>query len=277
VRTSLLRGVMVVCALAVPALALAQGSPPFVSGAVYLYLSPATTHLDAQAITAPMQGATGKSTYENDAWYLGAAAYAHFPHRLGVDAAILGGTSKTIDPQVANGYTGMNPLTHERVLLWDASATYTLCAGRRCGIVDLMVGMLTLRADPGPLTVPTNPAVGNFTPFVIDNPATRYSGLAIGLKGYYPLRPNIGIDYKVQYLPSYSVNGHYAEAGDNTLSPKDVIRYRFGVNYYLNRRGGLTVGYQGIRLNAEMAQGASVGEKAIVTNHGFYFGGSVNY
>jgi len=49
------------------------------------------------------------------------------------------------------------------------------------------------------------------------------------------------------------------------------------VNYYLNRRGGLTVGYQGIRLNAEMAQGASVGEKAIVTNRGFYIGGSVNY
>lgn len=277
-RKALIGLVAISCAMmATPALAQAQNQQPSVSGAFYIYVSPATTNLNAAGITAPLQAATGKSIYENDGSYPGISFYAHFPKKLGVDFALLTGTSSTVDPQIARGYTGMNPLTHEHIVLWDASATYTLCAGRRCGIMDLLVGMLSLNADPGALTVPMDPMSGNFSPYVIDNPATTYRGFAMGLKGYYPLQQRFGIDYKLQYLPTYSVNGHYAAAGDSTLSPKNVVRYRFGGNFYLNRKVGVTLGYQGIRLGAELAQGAAKGTKAIVKNNGLYFGGMLNF
>jgi hypothetical protein len=266
--------VVLACAVAAPVFG--QGQQKSVSGAVYVFVSPATTSLDAQGITGVLEAATGKQTYQNDGNYPGFAVYAHFPRKLGVDFALFTGTSETIDPEIANYYRGMNPLTHEHIVLWDASGTYTLYAGQH-GIVDAMAGVLSLWADPGAMTVPMDPMSGNFNPFVIDNGPTTYRGFALGMKGYYPLHQIVGIDYKFQYLPTYSVNGHYANAGADSLSPRNVIRYRFGGNVYLNRRFGLTVGYQGIRLGAELEQGPSKGTKAIVKNYGPYFGGMVNF
>ena len=267
--------VAVACAVAAPVFG--QGAQRPVSGAVYVLGFPSTTHLDAQGITDALKPATGKATYENDGNYPGVAAYAHFPRKLGVDFSLFTGSADKVDPEIANGYRGMNPLTEEHITVWDLGGTYTLFASQRHGMVDLLVGYLALHADPGPLTVPANPAIGDFSPYVIDNGSTTYSGLSLGVKGYFPFHQRVGVDYKLQYLPTYSASGYYDEAGDSTLDPEDIFRYRFGLNVYLHRFVGLTAGYQRIRLNATLAQGPRQGSASIVENYGFYFGGMVNF
>ena len=215
------------------------------------------TVLDAPTVTQSLAMLTGKDKYTNDGNYWGLTFESPVRGRFGIDASLLFGSSDEIEGGdfTSPGYwnnpsPNANPLTNEKLALFDVNGTFTVLDGGDAdhrGLVDLTLGYWSLDSQPD------------------TSKANAYAGLEVGLKGLYSWKGKFMVDGEISYVPSFTVRGNV----DGTLDDDYVLQYRVGADYFIVENFGVSLGYQGLKLMYKVIEDGSDAE---VTLSGFYFG-----
>jgi hypothetical protein len=214
-------------------------SPPI---RVTLYYSPETTVLKAPAL------AGGVPTFENDGNYFGLTAEACYG-KLSLYGFFQDGTSDTIKGGADFTAPTFNAITHEHSTQTELNVGYTVLQNPYVGTVDLTAGYYRLWAKPE------------------ISPANWYDGPEVGFKGRRSFDNKLVLVYKLGYLPVFRVHGWMD--GKMRDDHGNIMVYKVGLEYPIDKRISITAGYQKARLLAEVVKDEST---AVVTLEGFYYG-----
>lgn len=145
-----------------------------------------------------------------------------------------------------------NPMTDEELEMFDLTVGYQLLDTPYTGRMDLAVGYYRLWADPA------------------ISPSNWYAGPEVTLKGNKRWENGFGVDYRVAYVPSFSVNGYIAVA----LEDRYIFHYRVAAEYFLGKSFGFQAGYQEYKIKAKVKFD---GTDALVNPAGFFAGVVYNF
>lgn len=220
-----------------------QPQPPRVQ--LVLYGTTAETVLRAPALS-------GSPEFTNNGSYWGVVGELA-TGKLSIYAAYQGGKAKVIP-----GGTMMppaptfQPLTGERSDVIDVVVGYTVLDSATIGKVDLFGGYYRLWAEP------------------MISPANWYEGPEVGVKGRREWTNGMAVEWKVGYVPTYTVNGYVHKS----LAQDDIWLLRAAGEIPVYRKIFVTGGYQHMRLEAAATADNSV---AVVTFGGFFLGGGYRF
>lgn len=209
---------------------------------VVIFYSSSTTVLQAKTL------AGGTPEFENDGKYFGVSGEMYYG-KFSLNGFYQDGTTERISGGADFTAPTFNAITHEHSTQVDVSVGYTVLSNIYMGDVDLTAGYYRLWAKPE------------------ISPANWYDGPEIGVKGRRVFENKLTIVYKLGYLPVYSVHGWME--GKMHDDNGNIMIYKVGLEYPIDRSVAVTVGYQRIKLKAEVIEDKS---SAIVTLSGFYGG-----
>lgn len=216
-------------------------------GRVLLFYSESTTVLKAKTL------AGGIPEFENDGKYFGLSGEIYYG-KVSLNGFYQDGTTRRVSGGENLTAPTFNAVTHEHSTQVDVSLGYTVLSNRYLGEMDVTAGYYRLWAKPQ------------------ISPANWYDGPEVGVKGRRAFENKLTIVYKIGYVPVYGVHGWME--GKMHDDHGNIMLYRVGLEYPIDKNIAVSVGYRRAKLKAEVIEDQS---SAIVTLSGFFGGLTVSF